>query len=70
MGNNIKITFQGLYSNENLITNAPRVLNFSGSSATISVISPFNGGGAMFIRVDASRGTITDGSGDVFWIVD
>lgn len=70
MGNNIEITFQGLYLNGNLITNAPRVLNFSGSGATISVSSPFNGGGAMFIRVDASRGTITDGSGDVFWIVD
>ena len=69
-GNKIKITFQGLYSNGNLITNAPRVLSFSGSSATISVSSPYNGGGAMYIRVDASQGTITDGSGDVFKMVD
>ena len=68
-GNRIKINFQGLYINGSLVTNAPRVLNFSGSSATISVSSPYIGGGAMIIRVDASRGTITDGSGDVFWMV-
>ena len=65
-GNSIKINFQGLYLNGKLVTNAPRVLNFSGSIATISVSSPFNGGGARIIRVDSSRGTITDGSGDVF----
>ena len=69
-GNKIKISFQGLYSNGNLITNAPRVVNFSGSSATISVSSPYNSGGAMFLRVDASRGTITDGSGAIFKMVD
>lgn len=68
-GNRIKINFQGMYVNGRLLTNAPRVLYFSGSSATISVSSPYNGGGAMIIRVDASRGTITDGSGDVFWMV-
>lgn len=69
VGNRIKINFQGMYVNGNLLTNAPRVLYFSGSTATISVSSPYNGGGAMIIRVDASRGTITDGSGDVFWMV-
>ena len=69
-GNKIKITFQGLYSNGNLTTNAPRVVNFSGSNATICVSSPYNGGGAMYLRVDASRGTITDGSGVVFRMVD
>jgi hypothetical protein len=69
MGNRISISFQGMYVNGNLLTNAPRVLRFSGSSATISVSSPYTGGGAMIISVDASRGTITDGSGDVFRIV-
>lgn len=68
-GNRIKINFQGMYVNGSLVTNAPRVLNFNGTSATISVSSPYTGGGAMIIRVDASRGTITDGSGDVFWMV-
>ena len=68
-GNSIKINFQGMYVNGGLLTNAPRVLNFSGSSATISVSSPYTGGGAMIIQVDASRGTITDGSGDVFRMV-
>ena len=68
-GNRIKINFQGMSVNGSLLTNAPRVLNFSGSTATISVSSPYTGGGAMIIRVDASRGTITDGSGDVFWII-
>ena len=69
-GNKIKITFQGLYSNGDLVTNAPRVVNCSGSSATIIVSSPYNGGGAMYLQVDASRGTITDGSGVVFRMVD
>ena len=69
-GNRIKINFQGMYVNGSLVTNAPRVLNFNGTSATISVSSPYTGGGTMIIRVDASRGTITDGSGDVFWMVD
>ena len=69
IGNRIKIDFQGLYINGSLVTNAPRVLNFNGSTATISVSSPYTGGGAMIISVDASRGTITDGSGDVFWMV-
>lgn len=69
VGNRIKINFQGMYVNGSLLTNAPRVLNFSGSSATISVSSPYTGGGALIIKVDASRGTITDGSGDVFRMV-
>lgn len=68
-GNSIKINFQGMYVNGSLLTNAPRVLNFNGSTATISVSSPYTGGGAMIISVDASRGTIIDGSGDVFWMV-
>jgi hypothetical protein len=58
-----------LYINGSLVTNAPRVLYFNGTSATISVSSPYTGGGAMIIQVDASRGTITDGSGDVFRMV-
>ena len=69
VGNSVKINLQGMYVNGSLVTNAPRVLNFNGSSATISVSSPYMGGGAMIIRVDASRGTITDGSGDVFRMV-
>ena len=69
VGNSIKINFQGMYVNGSLLTNAPRVLNFNGSTATISVSSPYTGGGAMIIRVDASSGTITDGSGDVFRMV-
>ena len=69
VGNSIKIDFHGMYVNGRLLTNAPRVLNFSSNTATISVSSPYTGGGAMIIRVDASRGTITDGSGDVFWMV-
>lgn len=69
MGNRISISFQGMYVNGKLLTNAPRVVYFNGSTATISVSSPYNGGGAMIISVDASRGTITDGSGDVFWMV-
>ncbi len=68
-GNSIKINFQGMYVNGSLLTNAPRVLNFNGSTATISVSSPYTGGGAMIISVDASRGTIIDGSGDVFRMV-
>ncbi|MBO7615733.1 MAG: hypothetical protein J6T22_00870 [Bacteroidales bacterium] len=68
-GNSIKINFQGMYINGSLVTNAPRVLSFSGSTATISVSSPYTGGGAMIIRVDASNGTIIDGSGDVFRMV-
>lgn len=69
VGNSIKIDFYGMYVNGRLLTNAPRVLHFSGSTATISVSSPYTGGGAMIIRVDATRGTITDGSGDVFRLV-
>lgn len=69
VGNSIKIDFHGMYVNGRLLTNAPRVLNFSGSTATISVSSPYTGGGAMIIRVDASNGAIVDGSGDVFRMV-
>ncbi len=69
MGNRISISFQGMSVNGSLLTNAPRVIYFNGSTATISVSSPYTGGGAMIISVDASRGTITDGSGDVFWMV-
>lgn len=69
MGNRISISFRGMSVNGSLLTNAPRVIYFNGSTATISVSSPYTGGGAMIISVDASRGTITDGSGDVFWMV-
>ena len=69
VGNSVKINLQGMYVNGSLLTNAPRVLSFNGSTATISVSSPYTGGGAMIIRVDASSGTITDGSGDVFRMV-
>lgn len=68
-GNRISISFQGMSVNGSLLTNAPRVIYFNDSTATISVSSPYTGGGAMIISVDASRGTITDGSGDVFWMV-
>ena len=44
-----------MYVNGSLLTNAPRVLNFNGSTAMISVSSPYTGGGAMIISVDASR---------------
>jgi len=69
-GNSIKINLQDMYVNGSLVANAPRVLNFNGSLATISVSSPYTGGGTMIIRVDASSGTITDGSEDVFRMVD
>ena len=66
-GNTITIKYDGLYSNGNQITNAVRVVRFNGSRASLTATSPYTQG-ALYFTVDASRGTITDGSGDVFYI--
>lgn len=66
-GNTITIKYDGLYSNGNQITNAVRVVRFNGSRASLSATSPYTQG-TLYFTVDASRGTITDGSGDVFYI--
>ncbi len=67
VGNVITIKYDGLYSNGNQITNAVRVVRFNGSRASLTATSPYTQG-ALYFTVDASRGTITDGSGDVFYI--
>lgn len=66
-GNTITIKYDGLYSNGNQITNAVRVVRFNGSRATLTATSPYTAG-TLYFTVDASRGTFTDGSGDVFYI--
>ena len=66
-GNTITIKYDGLYSNGNQITNAVRVVRFKGNRASLSATSPYTQG-TLYFTVDASRGTITDGSGDVFYI--
>lgn len=66
-GNTITVKYDGLYSNGNQITNAVRVTNFNGSRATLTATSPYTQG-TLYFTVDASRGTFTDGSGDVFYI--
>lgn len=67
VGNVITIKYDGLYSNGNQITNAVRVVRFNGSRASLSATSPYTQE-TLYFTVDASRGTITDGSGDVFYI--
>jgi hypothetical protein len=62
----ITIKYDGLYCNGNQITNAVRVVRFDGSYAKLSATSPYTQG-TLYFTVDASRGTITDGSGDVFY---
>lgn len=66
VGNVITVKWDGMYSNGNQITNAVRVVSYSGSRATLSATSPYTQG-TLYFTVDASRGTITDGSGDVFY---
>lgn len=66
IGNVITIKYDGLYCNGNQITNAVRVVRFDGSYAKLSATSPYTQG-TLYFTVDASRGTITDGSGDVFY---
>lgn len=66
-GNVITVKYNGIYCNGNPITNAVRVVRFNGSHATLSATSPY-ASGTLYFSVDASRGTITDNSGDVFYI--
>lgn len=71
-GNVISIRQEGIYANGGyprgqLITNAVKVVRFDATSALLTTSSPYGGGGAMYIRVDASQGTITDGSGCVYY---
>ena len=66
IGNVITIKYDGLYCNGNQITNAVRVARFDGSYAKLTATSPYTQG-TLYFTVDASRGTITDGSGDVFY---
>ncbi len=66
-GNVITVKYNGIYCNGNPITNAVRVVRFNGSHATLSATSPY-ASGTLYFSVDASRGTITENSGDVFYI--
>lgn len=66
-GNVITVKHNCLFSNGNQITNAIRVERFNGSRATLTATSPYTVG-TLYFTVDASRGTFTDGSGDVFYI--
>lgn len=68
-GSVVVIREEALYVDGQALTGAPEVLNFRGSIATIRVHSPYLGGGALTIFVDAYRGTITDGAGDVYYKV-
>ena len=66
-GSEVVIREEALYVNGQPISGAPEVISFYGSTAIIRVYSPYSGGSALTIRVDASRGTLTDGSGDVYY---
>ena len=66
-GIEITVREYGILNKGQQISNAVRVVSFSGSRATLSTSSPFSQG-TLYFTVDASRGTLTDGSGDVFYI--
>ena len=66
-GNVIRVKSYGIICNGTQITNGVRVVSFNGSRATLTATSPYAQGTQHFY-VDASRGTITDGTGDVFYI--
>ncbi|MCR4812047.1 MAG: hypothetical protein K5867_05565 [Bacteroidales bacterium] len=66
-GNVIRVKSYGIVCNGTQITNGVRVVSFNGSRATLTATSPYAHGTQHFY-VDASRGTITDGTGDVFYI--
>ena len=66
-GNVIRVKSYGIICDGTQITNGVRVVRFNGSQATLSATSPYAQGTQHFY-VDASRGTITDGTGDVFYI--
>lgn len=67
-GVTISIRYDGIYSNGQAITSAVSVERFSGMIAVLSASSPYAGGAKLYFVLDASRGTITDESGDVFYI--
>lgn len=67
-GVTISIRYDGIYSNGQAITSAVSVEGFSGMRAVLSASSPYAGGARLYFVLDASRGTITDESGDVFYI--
>ncbi len=67
LGNVIRVKSYGIICNGTQITNGVRVVSFNGSRATLTATSPYAQGTQHFY-VDASRGTITDGTGDVFYI--
>lgn len=66
VGNVITIKYDGLYTDGKQSTNAVRVVQFEGSRARLTATSPYTQG-TLYFTVDASRGTFTDGSGDVFY---
>lgn len=66
-GKVIRVKSYGIVCDGTQITNGVRVVSFNGSRATLTATSPYAQGTQHFY-VDASRGTITDGTGDVFYI--
>lgn len=57
-GLTIRITQQCMTSNGNPLTGAVRITNYRDSQATLTANSPYLGGGAFTLIVDAARGTL------------
>ena len=64
-GDGLRIDYDAVYFNGTAMTGAPRVVDFSGNSATIVANSPYSGGGSLRFYVNSSNGTVTQ-NGDVY----
>lgn len=64
-GDALRISSNAIYVNGNAVTGAPRVQSFNGTRATIVANSPYSGGSAIYLYVDASNNTVTQ-NGDVY----